>query len=114
MGRKVVHIGRAFREAIMAEMFWFGVVDNLLLAVVTVASVYFAGRRQYKSKTLSKMSIAGAALAGAMFGNALSDAAAALSMGLRPTVGVFSGCMIVFIGWPVYSAILRHADKRAA
>jgi len=96
---------------IMYEMFWFGVVDNGILAVVTVGSVLLSGRTRFTRKSVKTANTTLAALAGAMVGNAASDAVAALSMGLRPTVGVFTGCMFCFMLWPALRDLIRWGER---
>ena len=95
----------------MTEMFWFGVIDNGILALVTVGGVLLHGRIRWTLKGLGRADTTMAALASAMVGNAASDAAAALSMGVRPTVGVFTGCMVCFILWPALRDLVRWGQR---
>jgi hypothetical protein len=95
----------------MNEMFWFGVIDNGILALVTVGGVLLHGRITFSRKTIKRANTTMAALASAMVGNAASDAVAALSMGLRPTVGVFTGCMAVFMLWPALRDINKWGER---
>ena len=98
----------------MCEMFWFGIVDNGILAVVTVGGVLLHGRIQFTRKGLQRVDTTLSALASAMLGNAASDAVAALSMGLRPTVGVFTGCMFVFVLWPAFRDLVHWGQRLSA
>ncbi len=95
----------------MSEMFWFGIVDNGILALVTVGGVLLHGRIRFSHKATKRANTTMAALASAMVGNAASDAVAALSMGLRPTVGVFTGCMFVFMFWPALRDINKWGER---
>ena len=95
----------------MNEMFWFGVIDNGILALVTVGGVLLHGRITFSRKAAKRANTTMAALASAMVGNAASDAVAALSMGLRPTVGVFTGCMAVFMLWPALRDINKWGER---
>ena len=95
----------------MNEMFWFGLIDNGILALVTVGGVLLHGRIRFAHKATKRANTTMAALASAMVGNAASDAVAALSMGLRPTVGVFTGCMFVFMFWPALRDINKWGER---
>ena len=95
----------------MNAMFWFGVIDNGILALVTVGGVLLHGRIRFSHKATKRANTTMAALASAMVGNAASDAVAALSMGVRPTVGVFTGCMAVFMLWPALRDINKWGER---
>ncbi len=95
----------------MNEMIWFGIVDNGILCIVVLAGVLNAGRIRMPWSKDRGVSTTTAALAGAMIGNALSDGAAGLGMGMEATVAVVAGCLIPFIAWPLCTLVIRYAER---
>ncbi len=93
---------------------YFGLLDNGILAAVTVLAVVNAGRIRIGWKRDAGVTTTQAALGGAMVGNTLSDAAAGLSLGLNATLGITLGCVLAFVVLPACASIIRHFERRNA